>query len=188
MCGYTNQNNKGVAIGYQCGMTGQAYNSIAIGNQANPHGSNSIVLSAVDYDMTRQGTGALYINPIRQKNGNSGIRMYYQGDNEITWGTDSSSLKYKTNVMNLSREYVDAVYKLRPVEFDYKDDGKKSIGFIAEEVNEILPEIVTKINGEIEGVEYEHLIAPLVAIIQELRKEINELKKMCTSNTLNKWN
>lgn len=181
MCGYTNQLDKGVAIGYQCGMTGQAYNSIAIGNQANPRGSNSIVLSAVDYDMSRQGTGALYINPIRQMNGNSSIRLYYQWDNEITWGTDSSSVKYKTNVNNLSKQYADAVYKLRPVEFNYKNNGKKSIGFIAEEVNEIIPEIVTKINGEIEGVEYEHLIAPLVTIIQELRKEIDEIK-----STLNK--
>jgi Chaperone of endosialidase len=178
MCGNTSQSDKSIAIGYQCGMTGQSYNTIAIGNQANPRGSNSIVLSAVDYDMTRQGTGALYINPIRQMNGNSGIRLYYQWDNEITWGTESSSLKYKTNVNNLSRQYIDAVYKLRPVEFNYKYDGKKSIGFIAEEVEQILPEVVTRINGEIEGVEYEHLIAPLVTIIQELRKEIDEIKSI----------
>lgn len=177
--GYTGQGTNTVAIGTLCGTTGQANNSIGIGYRANPRGQNSIIINASDTDMTRTGTGAFYINPIRQANGTPGIRLYYQQpSNEITWGTDSSSIKYKDNVQNLSQRYIDAVYKLRPVEFTFKSDCRKNIGFIAEEVDSVLPEVVTRINGQIEGVQYEHLVAPLVKIIQDMRKEIDELKKI----------
>ena len=56
---------------------------------------------------------------------------------------------------------------------------------IAEEVNEILPTIVYKnSNGEIDGFEYGKLVSVLTAAIkelssevEELRRQINELKK-----------
>lgn len=177
--GYTGQGNNCIAIGTRCGYTGQANNSIGIGYQANPRGQNTIIINATSTDMTRNGTGAFYINPIRQANGTSGIRLYYQQpSNEITWGTESSSIKYKENVIDLPQRYIDSIYKLRPVEFKFKSNQTKDIGFIAEEVEPIIPEIVTKINGQLEGIQYEHLVAPLVKIIQDMRKEIDELKKI----------
>ena len=76
------------------------------------------------------------------------------------------------------------MYKLRPVEFDFIDNDKHSIGLIAEEVVNYIPEVVvTNVNNStiIEGVNYEHLIAPLIKIIQEYRVQINDLQLRVTN-------
>jgi hypothetical protein len=102
---------------------------------------------------------------------------------------DISALKYKENIQNL--ESADVVYKLRPVTFDWKETSAHDIGFIAEEVNEIIP-VLAEIdqNGEAQGVKYSKLTALLTKALQiheqklniqdqqieELKQEINNLK------------
>jgi hypothetical protein len=57
--------------------------------------------------------------------------------------------------------------------------NKKSVGLIAEEVDEHIPEVVIRNiidNTIIEGVEYENLVAPLIKIAQQHQKEIQELR------------
>ncbi len=94
-----------------------------------------------------------------------------------------SSRRYKTNIVSLPDKYVNSIYNLRPVEFNYKFDhdimNKKSVGLIAEEVDEHIPEVVIRNiidNTIIEGVEYENLVAPLIKIAQQHQKEIQELR------------
>lgn len=53
----------------------------------------------------------------------------------------TSSLRYKTNVMNLQID-TSKLHDLRPVEFDDKATGNRHFGLIAEEVHEVLPELV----------------------------------------------
>ena len=55
--------------------------------------------------------------------------------------------------------------------------GKKHFGYIAEEVNEILPEIVNKDpDGEPEGVKYEMVTVLLVEEIKKLKARIEVLE------------
>jgi hypothetical protein len=83
----------------------------------------------------------------------------------------------------MNSKLVEAIYQLRPVEFDFtieNFEGKHSIGLIAEEVIEYIPEIVIHNELEpekIEGVDYEKLVAPLIKIVQEHRKHINTLQE-----------
>jgi hypothetical protein len=57
-------------------------------------------------------------------------------------GTTSSSIRYKENVENISDAELDIVHKLRPVSFNYKTHPhKRSLGLIAEEVEEIDPSL-----------------------------------------------
>lgn len=92
-----------------------------------------------------------------------------------------SSLKYKINVADLPDTYVDALYQLRPVEYDFTADvsgGKHSIGLIAEEVVNHVPEIVlySELDGTVDGLDYEKLIAPLVKIVQDYKVKIQALE------------
>ncbi|WP_299230236.1 tail fiber domain-containing protein [uncultured Bacteroides sp.] len=57
----------------------------------------------------------------------------------------------------------------------YVKDGKKEIGFIAQDVQEIYPELVKE--GEYLSLNYSQMTAILEAQIIELRNEINELKE-----------
>jgi len=108
--------------------------------------------------------------------------MYYDAaSGEVMWGTDApSSIRYKTDVTTMTDEYASAILKLRPVEFKYKSNDKKGIGFIAEEVDEILPELVIKRADTIETVDYHVLVAPIIKIIQQQQQDIKQLKDALT--------
>jgi hypothetical protein len=115
----------------------------------------------------------------------SGNFYYYAGS------CVSSSIKYKTNIQNLGIG-LETLLKLRPVTFEFKKDyggydGTIHMGFIAEEVEQVNPILVDYNNGEVSGVRYSELTALIVKSIQEqqneikdLKKEIEELKKMIT--------
>jgi hypothetical protein len=117
----------------------------------------------------------------------SGNFYYYSGSGSCV----SSSIKYKTNIQNLGIG-LETLLKLRPVTFEFKKDyggydGTIHMGFIAEEVEQVTPILVDYNNGEVSGVRYSELTALIVKSIQEqqneikdLKKEIEELKKMIT--------
>lgn len=96
---------------------------------------------------------------------------------------ETSAKRYKENIQNL--DSADNIYKLRPVTFDWKSNQKNDIGFIAEEVNKIIPMLAEiNENGEVEGVKYSKLTTLLTKAlqiheqqIQSLIEEINILKK-----------
>ena len=53
-----------------------------------------------------------------------------------------SSRRFKDNIQNLPID-VGKVLQIQPVSFTYKEGGSEDIGLIAEDVNELLPELVT---------------------------------------------
>ena len=100
--------------------------------------------------------------------------------------TLSSDRKLKKNIRPLNQYGLNEVLKLKPVMFDWKDKGKKkdNIGFIAQEVQEVIPESVNEsvmLNGKEGetklGIEYSNIIAVLTNAIKEQQKQINELKR-----------
>jgi len=93
-----------------------------------------------------------------------------------TWGS-SSDARLKTNITTLS-DSLNKISSLRPV--TYKQIGNEQsgehLGFIAQEVEPILPELVgTDINGY-KSIDYASFAPILVGAIQEQQSEINELK------------
>lgn len=60
---------------------------------------------------------------------------------------------------------------------DAKDTEKQNMGLIAQEVNEVVPEVVAKLpNGKM-GVAYQNLVALLIEGIKDQQKQIDQLKK-----------
>jgi hypothetical protein len=71
--------------------------------------------------------------------------------------------------------------KLRPVTFRYMDhpDDPMQFGLIAEEVEKVLPELVTHdAAGQAESIMYHELPAMLVNEIQKQEREIPELRAL----------
>ena len=90
--------------------------------------------------------------------------------------TESSSLRYKENVETI-KYGLDKVLQMRGVSYNKKDNGVKEIGVIAEEIYEVLPEVVLKNEqGEIDSVSYGKITAVLIEAIKDLKKEIEDLK------------
>jgi hypothetical protein len=67
------------------------------------------------------------------------------------------------------------ISQLNPVSFSWKDIDKKSFGFIAQEVEKILPEIVTETQG-IKALSYSQIIPFLVSAINKLNSQIQCMK------------
>ena len=63
---------------------------------------------------------------------------------------------------------------LRPVEYDKIDSRNHEYGLIAEEVANVIPQAVSLGNS---AIQYTRLVPALISAIQELKLEIEELKR-----------
>jgi hypothetical protein len=84
-----------------------------------------------------------------------------------------SDINYKTNVETVENALV-IVGSLRGVSFDWKESGTGSYGVIAQELQEVLPELVHGDNPK--TVNYNGIIGVLIEAIKELKAEVEELK------------
>ena len=83
-----------------------------------------------------------------------------------------SSRKLKSDIETIDNG-LDKVSKMRGVTFT--KDNEKGSGVIAEELEEIAPELV--VDGEYKSVAYGNIVGYLIEAIKELKTEIEELKK-----------
>lgn len=126
------------------------------------------------------------------ENGNIGlgltnptVRLQVNGDIIANSIAGSSDLRFKQNIRPVENA-LDKVKSLRGVYFNWnqKDFPDKNfgtqdeLGFIAQEVEKVVPEIVTKdnTNEEYRSVKYDKLVALLVEAIKEQQKQIDSLK------------
>ena len=98
--------------------------------------------------------------------------------------TAYSDARLKTDV-NTINDALGICGKLRGVSYKWIKDGKESIGVIAQEVEEVLPEVVltnvdtdpsTGETTEIKSVDYGKIVGVLINAINELKAEVEELK------------
>jgi hypothetical protein len=95
-----------------------------------------------------------------------------------------SDEREKKNIYQIS-ESLDKVLELRPTKFTWKETNKQDVGFIAQEVEKVIPEIVEISKGfinvgkerEMKTISYPKLVPYLVDTIQELTKRIEKLEK-----------
>lgn len=134
------------------------------------------------------GTGMNFVN-----DGTTDMRLYNSGDlhvegNVIGYSTSVSDQKFKDDVTPIESA-LDKVKALKGVEYTWNatsKKGKRDLGFIAQEVEEIIPEIVTEhtlSTGEFSDnptqsktIDYEKITAVLVEAVKEQQEQINELK------------
>lgn len=91
---------------------------------------------------------------------------------------ETSSIRFKENVKPIEQAY-ETISKLQGVTYNWKETGKEDIGFIAEEVDKILPQLVDKNeDGIVNGMNYSKLTALLVEVVKNQQKQIDELKKL----------
>lgn len=91
----------------------------------------------------------------------------------------TSDIQYKENIKTIENP-VDKILQIRGVEFNWKSNNKKSLGVIAQEIENIFPELIG--GGEdYKTVNYNGLIGVLIESIKELKQEVEELKKKINS-------
>jgi hypothetical protein len=99
----------------------------------------------------------------------------------------SSDKRLKENVKPLD-DALDKINKINGVEFDWIDGKDKhgnsvhsntghDVGVIAQEIEEVLPEVVTTRDSGYKAVKYEKIVPLLIEAIKEQQEQINELKE-----------
>jgi len=161
---------------------------------------NGVASKAAGIEFQQSGTSQWYIGngiasednnfELYNSNGNMAMKIIkstnaitFIGNTTITGNltisgtlTENSSLRYKENIEPI-KYGLDKVLQMRGVTYNKKDNGVKEIGVIAEEIYEVLPEVVLKNEeGEIDSVSYGRITAVLIEAIKDLKKEIEELK------------
>lgn len=149
------------ALGYESGfLTESLTGATAVGAFAQAVNDNQVQLGRIGTDTVRIGTlGSPGAFSLCISGGPS-------PSNHIL-SSCSSSARYKTAINPLASG-IDLVAKLHPVTFDWKGDGSRDLGLIAEEVEKVEPLLVTYLNGQVEGVKYEQLTVLLINAINEL--------------------
>ena len=94
----------------------------------------------------------------------------------------NSSRRYKENITEMTEEEANKILDVDVKMFDYKkrENGTNVAGVIAEEVYNILPNVVTLANVDgnemPDSVDYSKFVPYLIKEIQMLKNEVDELK------------
>jgi hypothetical protein len=113
---------------------------------------------------------------------NAAHRLNFQGSLYATrfYGTQYfyfSDATLKENVERIGgEEGLDLLRQIRPVRYDWKETGRESLGVIAQETAQVLPNLVDTDGNGIMSVDYIQLIAPLIASVQELDARVHALE------------
>lgn len=92
-----------------------------------------------------------------------------------TWVTRSSR-RLKTNIQPLGGA-LEKIGRLQGVSYERKSDGKHEIGVVAEDVDRIVPEVVSHDpkTHDVQGVDYSRLTALLIEAVKSQQAEIERL-------------
>jgi hypothetical protein len=117
------------------------------------------------------------LTSVDASNGNAEANLTFDGSTLTVAGSinETSAKRFKENIQTLGNQ-LNNVLQLNPVEFDWIRDGKHDIGLIAEEVNEVIPDLVQKEGKEIQGIHYSRLTAILISAVKELTARVEELE------------
>jgi len=183
---YAGQNNtsgdKNVFVGPHAGMNATGAANVFIGSSAglSETGSNKLYIANSSNDTLIYGDFASKQLVINGSSINAGIGYSFwvngQAGGNTTWASPSD-LRLKKNIQTIPNA-LEKVMKLRGVNFEWKDETRPgiNIGFIAQEVLPIVPEVVKGSEQTSFTMDYASLTAVLVEALKSQQLQIEQLK------------
>jgi hypothetical protein len=148
-----------IAIGTLASASGT--NSIALGKSTKADGANSV---AIGYNITVNAPNQIVL-------GNSSVTGVYS---TAFYSTSSERYKHNINTITGALSKVDT---MRGVTYQRNIDNMEQIGLIAEEVYQVIPEVVNLNElGQPDSINYANLVGLLIEAIKELKQEVDTLK------------
>jgi len=128
-------------------------------------------------------SGSLYVESNLDVSGNATFDGSVSINSGILIGGNSlqdSDYRFKDNIKTITGA-VDKVKQLRGVEYTLKSNGKDSVGVIAQEVEEVYPQLVHTSDERLgvtdaKAVNYSSLIGVLIEAVKEQQSQIEALK------------
>lgn len=146
-------------------------NFIANGGSFIAGGINTIIASTGT-------TGAVYLRP--QGVGSSTGQMYCNFNGDVVASgnvTGLSDRRLKSNITDFPLDRaLEAINGLSPITYEMKETHKKSIGFVAQEVQVHLPELVIEGEEGFLSLAYPNMVAVLWRVVQDQQEKIADLR------------
>ena len=133
--------------------------------------SNSIIETATSGGITVKHNNSTKLETLA-----TGIRV--TGTAQATDFNSTSDIRLKDNIQIIEDPLAKLV-QIEGVSFNWKEDNRPALGVIADQVQEILPELVT--DGDPKTVNYNGLIGLLIEAVKEQQVQITELKSKLDS-------
>ena len=176
----------GIESGATADQTASEIVSLISGQTIAPTNINAtgkIGRDSTDYiTFTNNNRMDVYINNSNEFRFESDGDFHADGDVVAFSTTTASDSRLKSDIHTIN-DALGTVGKLRGVSYKWLRNGQKDIGVIAQEVEEVVPEVVkTKTTLGLDGeeemktVDYGKLVGVLINAINELKAEVEELK------------
>ena len=138
------------------------------------HGNDTLYINTASAQRLAISHTGLTLNTLASSSGNADLR-YHTGTGVVSY--DNSSQRFKDNIRDNTTYGLTAVNALQSRMFEYKDDGRTDVGFIAEEVVQVVPELVgLDDEGTPLTVDYKRFVSVLVKAVQEQQEMIEALQ------------
>jgi len=187
------EGSNNVMLGYKAGFYNySAANNTLVGSEAGMNVNNGVGNVFLGFQAGANAYGAKNRLFIANSNTESPL-VYGEFDNQrinlnadVTAYsyTEASDLRLKTNLITVSSA-LDIVNALNAYYFDWNDNAKntlgfpdkKQLGFVAQEVEAVVPEIVTTTSTGYKAVDYSKMTPILLEAIKEQNKMIQNLQQ-----------
>lgn len=121
------------------------------------------------------------------------LTSYVKKDGDIMTGPltatafyQSSDIRLKENIEDVSFEKsLDIINTLKPVYYNFKDNpNKREVGFIAQDVKEVLPEVVNENEKGYLAIDYSKLSVILYKGLQNINNRLTKIENILSKNNL----
>lgn len=143
-------------------------------------GNLSIINGTTEMTATLGSSGGYFYGNATQigwKASGGSVKIYWDTSGNFTAAqniTAYSDVKLKTNVQTI-KEAVSIVNRMRGVFYDRIEDGRHGVGVIAQEMQEVLPQVVIENDG-ILSVAYGNIVGVLIEAVKELSAKVERLE------------
>ena len=161
-----NSTISGVALGGTLGTLTGATSGTGLSGSVSYDGSGNQTFT-VTSNATSSNTGSTIV--ARDGSGN-----FTAGTITCTDLNTTSDITLKDNI-NVIDNALDMISRLDGITWNWKADGRASMGVSAQNVESVAPELVAQ--GDHKSVNYNGLVGVLIAAVKELSAEVAELKK-----------
>lgn len=147
-------------------------------------GSRYLIFAATNTSSASQNLEVS--NNFRIDGGNMFVSANFYAAADV-YAYTTSDARLKTNVRKIENplqklDKIDGVLYNWSVDASkdhaFRDPEVQEVGVLAQQVNEVLPEVVTTREDGTMAVKYERIVALLIESVKELKKEVEELKSM----------
>ena len=152
------------ATGTAAGLTANIANNITV--------TDDTSTNSTFYPVIANGTSGTIAESV------SSTKLTFNPSSGLLTSTDynsSSDKRLKKSIKQIDSA-LEKVSKLKGVSFEWKESGTQALGLIAQDVEKVIPELVTTDDNGFKGIRYNNIIAVLVEAIKEQQAEIATLK------------